>query len=196
MFNWLTEDADYRFQFKVNLRLYEFDFYFAFYNIEFTFNLPLPFPCVSKYFTLFNKNILSPFSKSKEADNTHKRWWEIEGYYSSDLETNLTISIPLLRDHDNRVFSISLLGLGLNVQSYHNWHLCRCKSNLIERFPTDEECKEHLEFSDKICKKYFGNEHVKYSELNEQDKIIYDEMCKIISEHYNNIPANDEVSDD
>lgn len=183
----LVQYADFIVLIKTCFSLNFIDITFQLFNIEFKLYIPL-FDSFYHVKTFLDKTILSPFSKKYENKETiKKRWWNFNLDFGNNLDTGFTFSIPYSpRDHDDRGFSISLLGFTFSFTSYHSWHVCCCK-NGIERFPTDDELEKYGKYCDRLYEKLFGKE--KISNINQNELKTY---WKKTEEKYNNIPYNDD----
>lgn len=196
MFKWLTEEAECKVRFDLSLSVIGFNLNFEFFN--FNVSLYIPFPHFDFYYfkSFYNCTTLSPFTrKYKNCDDCRRRELEFDCYWDASFDTGITLRIPHEpEDHDHRTLAISLLGFTLCIVTYHGWHTCCCK-NGIERFPTPEECKVHLEYCTKLCQKMFGTDKLPEWKVYNQDKVLYNKVMKfykMIEKKYNDIPMNDE----
>ena len=198
MFKWLTEKAEYKLWFKVSLSRFALDFKLEIYNIDLSFYVPFPYFNCNWFKSLYNITILSPFTyRYKKNDDCRRRWLEFDSYIDNSLDTGLEISIPHYpRDHDDRVLSMNVLGLGICITTYHSYHICSCK-NGIDRFPTPEECIAFKEYKDKLIKKMFEGKFPSQQECLRDKKLKNKVMKyhKLVEYYYNNIPVNDKTKE-
>lgn len=170
------------------LSLTGFVFIFEFFHLE--FRLYIPF-FLNPTIPFFNKHLL--FKKidwplRKDKVGIQHRYIELQTYLDETLPFGIKIQIPNAPvDHDPITFDLYLIA-DFNVTSYHQWHVCRCKKNGIERFPTETECEKYIKFQADLKRKMFGD----ISLLNYQgDKSYLNKFYSECETRYNKIPSKD-----
>lgn len=163
MFKWLTAFANNIFFFEFKLDLYEFRFHFELFNLILRFDVPLPFGWLSKA-SVLKTFWYNTFEFNKQFYGTKNRTLEVQVFFDPTLPIGISMQKQAgLNDHDPYNLQFCCL-VCLDLTLIHGWHVIQFDDDREDRFPTEGECKQIVEYENQLKQKMFGGRVPEFSD--------------------------------